>query len=393
MPSYNLYSIRKSILGLILAAITLTNYGCGHAAATDMQGAAAAPSLPVIQVAAKSTVLYKEFPTSLEGRVTIEVRPQVSGYLTHIYVDEGAFVQKGQPLFSVDGRAYTEQVQESNALLAAAKANAQKALMEVERLTPLVEAKVIAPIQLQTAKQEYAAAKAREAQAEASLGSAKVSLGYTTISAPVSGYIGHIPYKLGSLVSQSSALPLTVLSDASEMYAYFSMSESAFIAFQNEHPGKGIEDKIAQLPPVELVLADNSVFPHKGRLSLVEGQFDKTVGAITLRAVFPNPDGALRSGNTGRLRFPEVMDRTLIIPQESTFEIQDKVFVFALDSSNQVSSKPVSVSGKTAHYYFIGKGLTAGDRIVYTGTANLHDGMKVDPVKFPMDSLLQARQQ
>lgn len=393
MPSQNFYTFRKPLFGLLLTALVLTNYGCGHATATDMQAAQAPPSLPVIGLAPQTTTLYKEYPAALEGRVTIEVRPQVSGYLTRIFVDEGAYVHQGQALFSIDSRAYQEQFQESGAQLAAAKANAQKALMEVERLTPLVDAKVLAPVQLQTARQEYAAAKAREAQAEAGMGAAKVNLGYTTIHAPVSGYIGHIPYKIGSLVSQNSALPLTVLSDATEIYAYFSMSEAAFIEFQNDHPGKRIEDKIAQLPPVELILADNSIYPQKGRLSLVEGQFDKTVGAIKLRAAFPNTEGTLRSGNTGRLRFPEVMDRALIVPQESTFEIQDKVFVFALDSANQVSSKPISVSGKTAHYYFVSKGLNAGDRIVYTGTANLHDGMKVVPVKFSMDSLLQARQQ
>ncbi|GAA4454055.1 efflux RND transporter periplasmic adaptor subunit [Rurimicrobium arvi] len=391
MSPNKIHSSRNLLFWTLLLGLSAIQYGCGHAAATENQANQAIP-LPVITVSNTSRTVYQEYPAALEGRVNVEIRPQVSGYLTQIYVDEGAYVQKGQQLFRIDDRMYNEQLQQSHAALNAAKANVQKAQVELDRLTPLVESKVISPIQLKTAKEEYAAAKAMEAQAQAGVSNARINLGYTLITAPVSGYIGRIPYKLGSLVAQGAQLPLTVLSDVKEMYAYFSLSEKAFMAFQNKYPGKTIEEKISNLPPVELVLADNSVYAQKGKMSMVEGQFDKTVGAIALRAAFPNEAGTLRTGNTGRIRVAEAMSDVLIVPQESTFEIQDKVFVFTLDNANKAISKPISVSGKTAHYYYVSKGLTAGEKIVYSGIGNLHDGTLIAPQRFPLDSLLKARE-
>ncbi|WP_232825977.1 efflux RND transporter periplasmic adaptor subunit [Chitinophaga alhagiae] len=334
---------------------------------------------------------YLEFPASLEGKVNVDVRPQVSGYLEKIFVDEGAYVKAGQPLFKIDPKVYAEQLNSAASNQLAAQANVEKAQVEVDRLSPLVASNVISDVQLKTAKANHEAAKAALAQAKAAAGSARINVGYTLVTAPVSGYIGRIPYKVGALVSNADAQPLTVLSEVQEMYAYFSMSETDFITFQNNFPGKTLEEKLKSTPPVELILADNSTFAEKGKIGTIEGQFDKTTGAITFRATFPNPDGVLRTGNTGKVRFAQEVPSAITIPQEATFEIQDKVLVYTVADSNKVSSRPIRISGKTANLYFVSEGLKAGEKIVLSGTGNLKDGAVITPQPVPADSVLKSK--
>jgi membrane fusion protein (multidrug efflux system) len=221
--------------------------------------------------------------------------------------------------------------------------------------------------------------------------SAQINLGYTSVKAPVDGYIGRIPHKTGSLVGLTTAQALTVISEIKEVYAYFSLSENDFLRFKTQFTGGTIEEKIKNMPPVELVLADGSVYQHKGRVQLVAGQFDNSIGAISFRAVFPNTESLLRSGNTGKVRIAQLHNEALIVPQEATFEIQDKVFVFSLGDSNKVITKPIVVTGKTAYYYFVESGVAAGEKIVFAGSGNLQDGMSIQPQLISIDSLLKIK--
>lgn len=348
-------------------------------------------SLPVITVSAVPATTYQEFSASLEGSKDIEIRPQVEGYLDKIYVDEGAYVRKGQSLFHVNSRPYQEQLNSAKANLAAARANLANAQINVTRLTPLVQNNVISDVQLKTAKAAYDAAAANVTQAQAMVSSAQINLGYALIKAPVDGYVGKIPYKKGSLVSMSTVEPLTVISEIKEIYAYFSLSENDFLQFKNQFEGNTIEEKIKMMPPVELMLPDGSVYSQKGKVQTVAGQFDNSIGAISFRAAFPNAERLLRSGNTGKVRIPQLLNAALAIPQEATFEIQDKVFVFALGDSNKVTSKPIVIAGKTSGYYFVESGVQAGEKIVFSGTGNLKDGMAIVPKPIAMDSLLKAK--
>lgn len=388
-PLYNpaiSYNWIRLLTGIGLATIM---YSCSNSSATPEMHQQVM-QLPVIPVTATSATTFREYPAALEGKVNVEIRPQVEGYLEKIFVDEGSYVKAGQPLFKIDPRVYNEALNNARSSLLAAQANVAKAQVEVDRLTPLVENKVISDVQLKTAKAAYDAAVASVEQAKAAVANAQINIGYTLMKAPASGYIGRIPYKTGSLVSKDDAL--TVLSDISEMYAYFSLSESDFIAFKNQFPGNSIEEKVKHVPAVELALADNSVYPVKGKISTVEGQFDKTTGAISFRATFPNPGGILRTGNTGKVRIPQLYNDALVVPIESTFDVQDKVFVFALGDSNKVVSKPITVSGKTTNYYFVKDGVKAGDKIVFSGTGNLQDGMAIVPQPvLSADSLLKAK--
>lgn len=348
-------------------------------------------SLPVITIKELPATSFQEFSATVEGSKDIEIRPQVDGILEKIYVDEGAYVKKGQPLFYINSRIYQEQVNNAKANLATAKANLAQAEINVSKLTPLVQNNVISEVQLKTAQAVYDASAASVAQAQAMVHQAQINRGYTLIKAPVEGYIGRIPFKTGSLVGTTTVPALTVLSETKDVYAYFSLSENDFLRFKTQFAGKTIEEKIKGLPPVELVLSDGSVHPQKGKVQTVAGQFDNSIGAISFRAVFPNEERLLRSGNTGKVRMPQLHKTALVIPQEATFEIQDKVFVFALGDSNRVISKPIVISGKTAYYYFVESGVKPGEQIVFTGTGNLKDGMPIVPQPISMDSLLKVK--
>ncbi len=345
--------------------------------------------LPVIAIGSMATTTHQEFSATLEGTKEIEVRPQVDGYLDKIYVDEGAHVRKGQPLFHINDQPFRQQLNNANAGLSAAKANLGTAQININKLTPLVQNNVISDVQLKTAQANYDAIQASVSQAEAMVQTAQINLGYTLITAPVEGYIGRIPFKTGGLATMTNAEPLTVLSEIKNIYAYFSLSENDFIQFKNQYPGKTIEEKIKQMPEVELMLPDNTIYPQKGKVETVSGQFNNSMGSISFRAKFQNTDGLLRSGNTGRIRIPRALT-ALVIPQAATYELQDKVFVFMLADSNKVVSKPITVAGKNGNYYLVESGINAGDKIVYTGLDRLQDGMMIQPQFMSMDSLLKV---
>jgi RND family efflux transporter MFP subunit len=360
---------------------------------SQVHGSQAAPppqALPVLTVNASPVTTYAEYSATVEGKTNVEIRPQVSGYLDKIFIEEGSYVAEGQPLFKINDRPYDEQLNNAQANITAANANMDKAAIEVNRLKPLVENKVISDVQLKAAEAAYAAAKAEVSQTEAAGNNAHINLGYTLIKAPVGGYIGRIPYKTGSLVGRGEAQPLTVLSDVREVYAYFSMSESDFLHFTEESAGRTIADKIKALPQVELQLADKNIYSAKGRVELMEGQFDKAMGTISFRAVFANTGGLLRTGSTGRIRIPQTTSATVPVPQTATFELQDKIFVYAVGDSNKVSSRPLHVLAKTTGWYLVDKGVRPGDRIVYAGMDRLQDGVIITPQLLSADSIYKV---
>src|SRR5690606_6339890 len=218
-----------------------------------------------------------------------------------------------------------------------AKAKLENAKLEIERLKPLVDHEVISNVKLKSAKSDYDVAKASLDQATAAVGSAKINQGFTIITAPVSGYIGRIPKRIGNLVSKGDKEPLTVLSDVQEVYVYFSMNESDFLYFSKlkvkEDSLLGIKNPQNQLtfPEATLILADGEEYTKKGKVDAVNGQVDRTTGAISLRASFPNEGNILRSGSTGTLKISEVKKGVIQIPQVATSELQDKTFVYVLD--------------------------------------------------------------
>lgn len=379
--------IALAIYSLLLIAVA---YSCNSSSATSVAQEPPLQQLPVITLANSPATTYQEFSASLEGSKDIEIRPQVDGIIDRILVDEGAYVKQGQLLFVINSRPYSEQLNNAKASLAAANANLVASQINVAKLEPLVQSNVISDIQLKTAKAANAAAAAAVAQSQAVVQNANINVGYTQIKAPVDGYIGRIHYKTGSLVGTSTAEALTVISAVKDIYAYFSFSEKDFMEFKTQFAGNTIEEKIKNMPPVELVLADNSVYPLTGKVEIVSGQFNNSMGSISFRADFKNPDGMLRSGNTGKIRVPHSLNQALVVPQEATFELQDKVFVFVVGDSNKVVSKPIDIMAKNSNYYFVQNALKPGDKIVYSGLDRLRDGAKINPEAMSMDSVYKT---
>ncbi|MBK0368333.1 efflux RND transporter periplasmic adaptor subunit [Flavobacterium sp. SE-1-e] len=376
-PNLNPIPIMKKVILLPLIALLLIS--CGDKQQTSE--AVAAPLLPVFSIQNTNAVTEVEYPAAIQGAVDVEIRPQISGNLERVYVDEGAYVTKGQTLFKINERPFREQLNNALANLHAAEAAFINAQLEIDKLTPLVQNKVVSDYQLKTAKASQKIAAANIEQTKAMVASARINLEYTTVKAPVSGYIGRLPKKQGSLVSASDIEPLTNLSDVHEVFAYFSLSETDFINFKAQYAGSTLGDKIKNLPAVSLILADNTPYTHLGKIDMIDGQFDKTTGAITLRATFPNKNGTLRSGNTGKIHLGIQHDDAILIPQSATVEMQDKVFVFTVSKDNKVTKTPINIIGKSGTNYLIKDGVQPGDQIVLSGIDKLQEGQKIQPEK------------
>ncbi|MFH6959142.1 efflux RND transporter periplasmic adaptor subunit [Flavobacterium aquidurense] len=366
---------KNLIYGLIAHAILISGCTSGD---TKSQ-AAAVLSVPVTTVESNDAIVYLEYPAKLEGQTDVELRTQVPGILEKIYVGEGSYVEKGAPLFQIDARPYREDYNFAEGELLAAKAGVVTTKLEVEKLTSLVQNKVVSSYQLKTAQAAYESALAKEKQAKAKAGNAKITLGFATITAPVSGYIGRLYKKTGSLLAPSDAQPLSYLSDNREVHAYFSIGEADFVNFKEGLKGTSIAEKLKNAPAVSMVLSGGNVYPQNGSLDMVDAAFDKNTGAITLRATFPNKQGLLRSGNSSRIKLGLKQSGVVEVPQSATFEMQDKTFAFIVDQSNKVRQVALTISGSTGKTYYISKGLQQGDRLVLKGMESLKDGVVVKP--------------
>ncbi|TDS17153.1 efflux RND transporter periplasmic adaptor subunit [Sphingobacterium paludis] len=384
LKSSNLKQI-AFIVTLIASTLGLTN--CSTGKSEENENATKAVALPVHTVEISDAVTVKDYLGTIEGKVNVEIRPQVEGILQEIYVDEGSFVQKGQKLFKVDASAYQEVLNNMVATQNVAKAKLENAKLEVERLRPLVENDVISDVRLQTAKSEYDVAMASLDQATAAVRSAQINKEFTILTAPVSGYIGRIPKRIGNLVSKGDNEPLTVLSDVQEVFVYFSMNESDFLYFtklkakQDSAAGIVLSNNQLSFPEATLILADGEEYAKKGRVDAVNGQVDRTTGAISLRASFPNTKNILRSGSTGTLKISEVKKDVIQIPQIATSELQDRTFVYVLNKDNKVERRSITINGTSKDNYIVSSGLNRGDRVLLSGLDKITDGSSVIPIQ------------
>lgn len=323
-------------------------------------------SYKVTEVNATETVLFNEYPTVLEGVVDVDIRPKVDGYIEKIFVDEGQEVKKGQVLFKLEAQTATQDA-------AAAKARVDAAQVEVNRLIPLVERNIISQVQLETAKANLASAKS-------SYQSIITKINYATITSPVNGFVGTIPYRLGSYVSSATAQPLTRVSDISSVYAYFSINEKEQLDLMEHLPGKTFQEKISNIPDVNLVLSNGSDYASKGKIETFSGQANTQTGSYNVRAKFDNKDKMLRSGSSGTIQIPSNLKDVILIPQSATMELQDKHLVLTYDKDNKVKPIPVSIrevpGGK---FYVVDSGLKSGDKIILEGVGILTEGTPIQP--------------
>lgn len=329
-----------------------------------------------IKVSKSDCILQTEYAASISGRQFVEVRPQVSGTITDILIDEGAEVRKGQVLFVIDQVPYRAALETAAAKVRTAEAKLNTARLTAESKTRLHEENVVSEYDLQTALNAMAEAEASLAEAKAQKVNAENDLSYTEVKSPVDGVAGMIPYRVGALVNSSVSEPLVTVSDDSEVYVYFSMSENQILDVIQEYGSTAAARE--SLPEVSLEMSNGKVYGHKGRIDAISGNVDQSTGSVSLRAVFPNPDGLLRNGGSGKLILPSELDDCIIIPQAATYEIQNKVFVYKVIDGVTSSAGIEVFRLNNGTDYVVTSGLEEGDVIIAEGAGLLKSGIKVN---------------
>lgn len=380
-------TIRLSTI-LFLGAVLASCGGKDDKAAKAAAAAAQPQAYPVFAVASQSTTLDSDYPATIEGIQNVDIRPKVDGFVERIYVDEGAVVKKGQLLFKIMAPQYEQQVRTAAAAISSAEADVNAAQLQVNKTKPLVEKDIISKYDLEAAQLTLQSRKAALSQAKAALVNARVNLGYTSITSPVDGIVGSIPFKAGSLVSSANAEPLTTVSNTSRVYAYFSLNEKQLLDFANVYKGKTLAEQMKNIPPVSLVLADGSTYAQNGKIESINSQINTNTGSASLRATFPNPVSLLKSGSSAAVRIPQNVSDVILIPQKSTTDLQGKKFVYVLGDSAKVLNTPIEVMEITkGKFYVVTKGLKAGDKVVLEGFQSLRDGTKIKPEEKNTDSV------
>lgn len=375
-------SIYLSLIALILFS------SCGNAPKKGAAPAAQVQAYPVVTISEISTSLETDYPATLEGIQNVDIRPKVDGFIEKIYVDEGAAVKKGQLLFKINAPQYEQLVRTANAAISSAEADVNTAQLQVNKTRPLVEKDIISKYDLDAAELTLQSRKAALARTKAELVNAKVNLGYTSITSPVDGVIGSIPFKTGSLVSGTSAQPLTTVSNISKVYAYFSMNEKQLLDFSRNYKGKDLQAQIKNIPPVSLVLSDGSAYAENGVVGSINGLINTNTGSVSLRATFSNPSMLLRSGASASVRIPQHLENAILIPQKSTIDLQGKKFVYVVDSKGMIKNTEVEIMELAkGNFYVVTKGLKVGDKIVLEGFQSLKDGMEIKPDEKNADSV------
>ena len=328
-------------------------------------------------VGESSADMQTTYPATIKGIQDVEVHPKLSGYITNVYVHEGQYVRAGQVMFTIDSETYRAAVNQSQAALNTAIAQANTTKLTYLNNKKLFAQHIIGQYELETALNSYKTAEAQVAQARASLASARETLAWCTVTAPASGVVGSLPFKKGALVSAQSTL--TTVSDVSTVEVFFSMSEPDILSMSKT--AGSVAGVLREMPTVKLQLADGTTYNQPGRVVKMSGIIDATTGAYTLIAHFPNPQGLLKSGGAGQIIVPHVSNNIISIPQEATSQVQNKYFVYKVDKDNKVKYTEITVSPQNDGLtYIVTSGLNAGDRYVSKGISKLTDGEKIKPL-------------
>lgn len=380
MKAKALNTIGAAMLTGSIALFLTTSCG-GHADRQGQMGAQQAPAIKVMTVTEGDSESDNSFPATIKGKTDIDIRPQVTGFITKVHVDEGQQVRKGQVLFTLDQVQFRAAVEQAQAAVASAQTQVSTAQITADSKRKLFEKNIISEYELRTAENALMQAKAALSQAQAGLVTARKNLAYTVVTAPSNGVVGSIPNREGSLASPSSAQPLTTVSDNSQVYAYFSLTEKQMLEMTNNGT-RTLAEAIKEMPEVELKLADGTLYPEKGKVATVSGVIDAATGASSVRALFNNPGGVLRSGSTGNIVIPRDRQNVIVIPQKATFEVQDHRFVYVVGDSNKVASVPVIVEANSdGQTFVVNSGLTPGQRIVIEGVGtSVKDGLIINPI-------------
>ena len=363
----------KSRIVLFAFCLTLLS-SCGKKG-FDMGGA---PECAVQTLQPATVNLTSSYPATIKGKQDVEIRPQVSGFITKVCVDEGSMVRKGQVLFIIDPTQYEAAARSAKAAVATAGAAVSTQQITVDNKRALNKKNIISDYDLAMAENSLASAKAQLASAKAQLISAEQNLGFTNVKSPSDGIVNDIPYRLGSLVSPSIATPLTIVSDITEMYVYASLTEKELLELVRKDGSQSAA--VETYPEVQLQLSDGSTYEQKGKIETISGVINANTGAVSIRATFPNSNHLLRSGGMGNLIIPYHMENALVVPQKATTEIQDKKFVFLQQPDNTVKMNEITILNiDNGQEYVVTSGLKQGDLIVIENVGTLKDGQTIKP--------------
>lgn len=363
----------KSRIVLFAFCLTLLS-SCGKKG-FDMGGA---PECAVQTLQPATVNLTSSYPATIKGKQDVEIRPQVSGFITKVCVDEGSMVRKGQVLFIIDPTQYEAAARSAKAAVATAEAAVSTQQITVDNKRALNKKNIISDYDLAMAENSLASAKAQLASAKAQLISAEQNLGFTNVKSPSDGIVNDIPYRLGSLVSPSIATPLTIVSDITEMYVYASLTEKELLELVRKDGSQSAA--VETYPEVQLQLSDGSTYDQKGKIETISGVINANTGAVSIRATFPNSNHLLRSGGMGNLVIPYHMENALVVPQKATTEIQDKKFVFLQQPDNTVKMNEITILNiDNGQEYVVTSGLKQGDLIVIENVGTLKDGQTIKP--------------
>lgn len=338
------------------------------------EGGPAPDVFPVVRPVRIDTVFQREYVAEINSVQNVEIRTRVKGFIERIHVDEGRPVQQGQLLFTLGSRMFREDLLQATANHKSAVAELKLAEVELSNTRTLAARNIVSGTELQMSEARVEAMQAKVENALAAIGIAELNLSYTQVRAPFSGIINRIPNKTGSVVAEGDLL--TTISDNREMFAYFHVSEKEFIELRKR-------DKLGAMDEVSLLMANNELFGRKGRIETAESEIDRETGSIAFRARFQNPGQVLRHGASGRIVVREELRQALVVPQKATFEIQDKSYVYTVDSSGTVRPRNIAIRARLPHLFVVAAGLDTGDRVVYEGIQQVRDGLRIQMREIP----------
>lgn len=338
-------------------------------------------TFPVTTIIKIDTSTHTDYVADIHAIQNIEIRARVAGYLEKIYIDEGAHVNEGQILFSINNKEYLEELAKAKALYKSSVADVDAAELELKNANQLAEKKIISNTEVALAKNKLEAQKAKMDEAQAHQSYVQIKLSNTEIKAPFKGVLNRIPHKVGSLIDEGTLL--TTLSEYDEVYAYFDVSEKEYLRY-----AKSIKSDSVRSREVSLILADGSEHPYKGKIETVEAVIDESTGNIAFRAKFPNPEKIIKHGASGKVRLQKKFKDVIVVPQKSTFEIQDKLYVYVIDKNNKIQQRNIEYLARLPHLFIISKGVNVGDKILYEGIQNVRPDMVIKPQEHKMKDII-----
>ena len=375
--------MKNKVLAIILCAVALAS--CKQ---PQTQTAQKENYYETMEITLGDRTLTTGYSAAISGVQTVEIRPQVSGMITDILIEEGESVTKGQVLFIIDQTPYKAAYEIAVANVKSAEAALSTAQLILESNKNLYEQDVVSEFDLMTAQNDLTEAEARLALCKAEEVNASNNLSYTEVRSPVNGVASMIPYRVGALVNSSIAQPLVTVSDDSRVYAYFSMAENQMLDMVQQYGS--LNNAIRQMPEVELIMSNGEKYEHTGKINAISGTISESTGAVSIRAVFNNRNHLLRNGGSGTIIIPTTLKDAIVIPQSATYELQDRVFVYKIVDGKASSTEIHVAPQNNGVEYIVTDGLELGDIIVAEGAGLIKEGT---PIKSKNELLLEQNEE